>query len=182
MELCMSGGHLQDAHRDFDAMQRAMWLRTAFNNATFSEDKRFLSPDVFIELCVILSAADVQPNVEVRRRTISYGAGGVINAGSAAVNFGRDPAHPGFLTLPHEITAHSWRGLQTHSYQVQMRGGLVPLSAFLSSDRVDPRGPMVDATYDASGLYPEVKVTKRFAFMNASAPARAPDDHDGAGE
>jgi len=170
MELCMSGGELNMMHRDYDATQRAMWLRTAFNNVSFAGDRRYLLPDVFIELCLALSCSEPQPALLVQRRDVRYGGGGIIDNAATAVAFARDAAHPGFFDIPSDIIGHSWVGLRSHAYQISSQRANQALSEFLSLDKISPRGPMVDASYDAGGLSPQITPTTTFSFMPVLAP------------
>jgi hypothetical protein len=166
-------------HRDFDGNYRVLWLRTVFNNPTFAGNGRYLSPDLFIELCLAMSASDPMPALEVRRRHIGFGTGGTVDAARPVVAFARDAMHPGFLSLPTAILAHSWMRLQSHAYEICMDVAGTPLPVDISVNDVQPRGPMVDARYDQGGLVPEIVSQVPFSFMPARNIAQPPANGSG---
>lgn len=186
MECALSQGKIKSMHKEYDATGGTRLLRTCFTSSDFSGSSRYLTSNQFVELNLAMAAEPAlpAPAFQIRRRTVLYGAGGAMAPGAPAAPYARDPANPGFMTLPVNILAMSWQPLAMHAYEYGVLGR-ASLPAQLHSDTIIPLGSMVDTSYDPSGIAPALPPQSIPGFFGADwnpggPPAPGPGGADDA--
>jgi hypothetical protein len=171
MECVPAGGELSSMCFQENVRGQKTMLRTRFTTMTFGGAERYLTSDQFTELNQALSSIElaapglpVAP-LNVRRRTVMYGSGGVMANAAPTLAYGVDPVHIGFMTIPYEIVAFCWQPVQSYAYEL-VEPGLVPMRAYMCGERVRPLGRAIDTDLDVGGLGYEPPASLLPGFMS----------------